>query len=267
MSIEPYARVNSRPPALPAVRAEPNLLQRLHPLSAPRRAELYFGRVEPVLQYKPDLFRASGIPALSWNTPISTVKEYTTLHDLHPALERPWPRIVSNTYHREFLGTTTRLDTCQALATYAFIENLPAITPLPTRPSLVHISSPRSPTPEAQPFLLIELVKGLLDQQKIRDARRALEIGSSRYPANRQIASLLRAISPGRVSPTGWASSGRERETAWIKQHGHEYRGNWIALDEDRLIAYAVTLSELLENMDTRTERKKPPFIQHLMSE
>ena len=267
MSIEPYALANSRIPALPAVRAEPNLLQRLHPLSAPRRAELYFGRVEPVLQYRPDLFRVTRIPALSWNTPISAVKEDTTLHDLHPPLKRPWPRIVSNNYHREVLGTTTWLDTCQAVATYAFVGNRPAITPLPTRPPLIHISSPRSPASEAPPFLLIELVKHLLDQQKIRDARRTLEIGSSRYPANRQIASLLRAISPGRVSPTGWASSGRERETAWIKRHGHEYRGNWIALDEDRLIAFATTLGELLAHMDTNSERKKPPFIQHLMSE
>ena len=267
MSIEPYALANSRPPALPAVRAEPNLLQSLHPLSAPRRAELYFGRVEPVLQYRPDLFGASRVPAQSWNTPISTVKEDTTLHDVHPALERPWPRIVSDSYHREFLGTTTRLDTCQAVATYTFVENRTAITPLPTQPPLVHISFPRSPTPDAQPFLLIERVKHLLDQQMIRDARRTLEIGSSRYPANRQIASLLRAISPGRVSPTGWTSSGREWETAWIKQHGHEYRGKWIALDGDRLIAFAATLSELLANLDTRTKREKPPFIQHLMSE
>ena len=267
MSIEPYALANSRPPALPAVRAEPNLLQRLHPLSAPRHAELYFGQVEPVLQYRPDVFSALRIPARSWNTPVSTVKEDSTPHDLHPALKRPWPRIVSDNLYKEFFGTTTTLDTFHAVATYAPVANRTAISPLPTQLPLVHLSSPKSATSDAQPFLLIERVKNLLDQQKIREARRTLEIGSSRYPASRQIARLLRAISPGRVSPTGWASSGRERETAWIKQHGHEYRGKWIALDGDRLIAFAANLSELIANLDTRNEREKPPFIQHLMSE
>ncbi len=267
MRIEPYALANSRPPALPAVGPEPNLLQRLHPLYAPRRAELYFGRVEPVLQFRPDLFGATRIRALPRNTSISTAKEDTILHDLHPTLERPWPRTVSDTYRREFLGTTTRLDILQAAAKCGFVKSRTAITPLPTEPQLFHIVSPRSPTPDAQPFLLIERVKHLLDQHKIRDARNALEIGLSRYPASRQIASLLRAISPGRVSPTGWALSGRERETAWIKQHGHKYRGKWIALDKDHLIAFATTLSELLANLDTRIERQKTPFVQHLMSE
>jgi len=267
VSIEPYSLANSRPPALPAVQAEPNLLQKLHPLSAPRRADVYFGRVEPVMQYRPYFLGTSPIPAQSWSTSISPAQEDTALHELNPALKRPWPRIANDTYHKAFLGIATRLGTNQAAVAYPIVENRTGITPLPSHPPLVHISSPRSPTPDVQPILLIEHVKHLLDQKNIRDARRTLEIGSSRYPENRQIASLLRAISPGRVSPTGWTSTGRERETAWIKQHGHEYRGKWIALDEDRLIAFAATLSELLANMDTRTEPKKPPFIQHLMSE
>ena len=209
MSIEPFARANSRPLALPAVQAEPNLLEKLHPLPAPRRAEKFFGRVKPVMQF----------------------------------------------------GTN------QAAAAYDFVEDRTSITPQPSQMLLVYISSQRFPTPDARPFLLIERVKKLLGQQKIRDARRTLEIGSIRHPEDRQIASLLRAISPGRVSPTGWASTGRERETTWIKQHGYEYRGKWIALDEDRLIALADTLNELLAKLDTSSERKKPPFIQHLMSE
>ena len=272
MTIEPYALANSRPPALPAVRAEPNLAQRLDPLSEPQRAELHFGRVEPILQYKPDLFGALRTTVLSWNSFISTAnKGDTALHDLHPALERTWLRIESGAHLSGFLGTTTRLDSPQAAATHDIVERHTAIAPLPTRPPLVDIISPKSATPDTEYFLLIERVKHLLDKQKIRDARRALEIGSIRYPANRQIARLLQTIAPGRVSPTGRASSGRELETAWIKQHGHKYRGKWIALDEDHLIAFAATLKELLANLDIGTERENErerlPFIQHLLSE
>ncbi len=267
MSIEPFARANSRPLALPAVQAEPNLLEKLHPLPAPRRADVFFGRVEPVMQFRPYFHGSSPIPALSWNTSIFPAQEDTALHEVHPALKRPWPRIVSYNNHREFLGIATKLGTNQAAAAYDFVEDRTSITPQPSQMLLVYISSQRFPTPDARPFLLIERVKKLLGQQKIRDARRTLEIGSIRHPEDRQIASLLRAISPGRVSPTGWASTGRERETTWIKQHGYEYRGKWIALDEDRLIALADTLNELLAKLDTSSERKKPPFIQHLMSE
>lgn len=267
VSIEPYALANSKPPALPAVRAEPNLLQRLHPLSAPRRPEVYFGPVDPRLQQRPDLFGGSRIRALSSNTPISKSNKKTTLHDPRPALDRPWPRVVNETYHRKLLGSAARFDACQAAATYTYVENCTAVIPSLTHPALLHINSLMSPSPGAQPFLLIARVKLLLEQQKIREARRTLEIGSSRHPANRQIASLLRAISPGQVSATGRTSSGRDRETAWIKQHGHEYRGKWIALEEDCLIAFAATLNELLACLETGAERKKPPFVQLLISE
>ncbi|MYI69249.1 MAG: hypothetical protein F4103_11115 [Boseongicola sp. SB0673_bin_14] len=107
-------------------------------------------------------------------------------------------------------------------------------------------------------------MKQLLDRQRIRDARRALAVGSIHYPANRQIADLLRAISPGRVSPTGWSSPGREGEIDWIRQNGHKYRGKWIALDAGHLVAFADTLSELLAVLDASAGREKPPFIQHL---
>ena len=266
MSIELYALANSRPPALHAVRTEPNLLQRLHPLSAPQRAELHFGRVNPVLQYGPGLFGALRIPDPSWNTTTSTVKEETTRQELYSAVERPWAHLTTAAYHRRFLGTATTLGTYLAMTTQNFATERHTIAPLPTRPPLVQVNSPKSSSPDAQSLLLIEQVKHMLDQQKVRDARRILEIGSIRYPASRQIVSLLQAISPGRVSSTGLAISGRERETAWIKQNGHKYRGKWIALDENHLIGFAPTLKELLVKLNTRTERETVPFVLKLMS-
>ena len=266
MSIELYALANSKPPALLAARAAPTFLQKPRPLSARRPPEMYFGRIEPRLQYRPDLLVASRKPSLSSNTPISTDREETTAHDLRPPPERPWPGIVSKNYHRGFLGITAKRDTCQAVSTYAFVENHAANTPSCIHPALLHNGYPRFPSHGVQSFMLIERVRCLLDQQKIREARRTLEIGSSRDPANRQIASLLRAISTGRVSSIGRTLSGRERETVWIKQHAHEYRGKWVALEEDRLVAFAATLSELLACLDTGAERKKPPFVQHLIS-
>ena len=257
MSTESYAFANSRPPAFPSVRAEPNLLQRFHPLSVPRLAKSLSERVEPVLQYKSNMFGALRPPAQSQNIPVLTRNEGMTPHDLRPALKSPWPRVSGTTNFRNLVSATPTRNFRRAAA-----------TPLPlTRLPFVNISAPKSPTSGVQSFLLIECVKELLSQQRIRDARHTLELGSIRCPENLQIANLLRAIAPGRVSQTGSASIGRERETTWIKQHGHKYRGLWVALDEDRLIAFATTLKELLADMDTTDEREQPPFVQHLLSE
>ncbi|MDE0697432.1 MAG: DUF5678 domain-containing protein [Boseongicola sp.] len=262
--MEPYALANSRPPALPAVPAEPNLLQRLHPLSGPRRAAPHFGRVEPVLHCRPDLSGALRQGALPWDSPDSAAKDFATSHGLRPALELPWPRVEIDTFHGAALSSTARPETGQTVAARDLVDRRITIDPFPGRPPLVYVSSSGSRTPDTQPFLLIERVKQLLDQQRIRDARRTLAVASNQYPESRQIAGLLRAIAPGQVSPTSLASPSRERETAWIRQHGHKYRGKWIALDEDRLIAFAGTLNELLAGLDASADQEKPPFIQHL---
>ncbi len=267
MRIEPYALANSRSPAFPAVRAEPSLLQRLHPLSAPQRAEPYFGRVAPVLQYRPDMPGAIRLATPLWNFLGSALEVNSTPPDPAFALQHPWPRVLGDTYSRDrFGGTTIHVPHHAATARHLF-TNRTVIPPSPSRRSPVYTSTRKSPNPGAQSFVLIERVKHLLGQQRIRDARSTLELGLVRYPADGQIVSLLRAISPGRVSPTGRAAASRERETAWIRQHGHKYRSQWIALDGDRLIAFAGTLKELLADMDTTDEREEPPFIQHLLPE
>ena len=267
MSIEPYALANSRPPSLHAVRAEPNLLQTPHPLSGQQRAAPHFGRVEPDLQRGPDRFGALRRAVLSWRNSISAAKEDATLHDRRPALARPPSLILSEALHRGGLGNTSEPEALRAKAACDLAERRIPTDPFPAKPPSVHVSLSESRTRDTQPLLLIEHVKQLLDQQRIRDARRTLAVGSIHYPANLQIAGLLRAISPGRVSPTGWASSGRERETDWIRRNGQKYRGKWIALDEDRLIAFAGNLSELLADLDASADQEKPPFIQHLHSE
>ena len=266
MGIEPYALANSRPPALHAVHAEPNLLQKFHPLSGPQRATPHFGRVEPVLQYSPDRFNASRKVMLRWRTSIAADREDLPSHGLRPAPVSPPSLILSAILHKGVIGNTTEPETSKAVPARNPTERCIPVDPFPVRLPSVHVSLSGSRTSDTQPLLLIERVKQLLDQQRIRDARRTLAVGSIHYPANRQIADLLRVISPGRVSPTGWASPGRERETDWIRRNGHKYRGKWIALDADRLVAFADTLSELLAGLDASAGQEKPPFIQHLHS-
>ncbi len=118
-----------------------------------------------------------------------------------------------------------------------------------------------------QALTLIKHVKDLLQQEKIHDARHALELGSIRFPDNHQIVKMLRAISPGRASTTDHVSSGCKKEMAWIKQHGSKYRGQWIALDEDRLVSSAPTLKILLTEIVSEHDQGNTPLVQYLLPE
>ncbi len=260
MNLDPYILANTRPLALPAVRAGSHLPQRLPPMSARRPAELYFGGVKPVFQYRSDM---SGAMALSLNTSIQMAKVDTTPYGLNLALDRPWLGILSNPFHGGRHSFVERYDLFPEVNAHDFA----AIPPVPVRSPFVHVGSPKPSNSDTQSFTLIERVKHLLHQQNIREARRSAEIGSVLYPECPQIANLLRAISPGRVSPKESVSIVRERETAWIRQHGPNYRGKWVALDKDRLIAFASTLDELLTNLGAGSTRNKTPFIQYLLSE
>ena len=57
----------------------------------------------------------------------------------------------------------------------------------------------------------------------------------------------------------------RSREMAWIAEHTHEYAGQWVALDGDRLIAHGddpIPFKEI-----ARAQGVERPFIVHMQKE
>jgi uncharacterized protein DUF5678 len=43
----------------------------------------------------------------------------------------------------------------------------------------------------------------------------------------------------------------RERELSWLEAHAHEYPGQWVAVEGDRLLGHAETLRELKAALPT----------------
>ncbi len=267
VNMESYALANSRQPALPAGRSEPDLLQRLHPLSATRRAEPCFEPAGPAFQREPDVSGPFCKATLSPYNSLSTLGRGTPLSELPSKPDRRWSDAQGNDNFSGQRGDATRLEFHHPATTGHFRFHRVATRSAPARQPFVHFNESRSPTRGAQPFLLIEHVKRLLLRQKIGDARHALALGSIWYPESRQIAKLLQAISPGRAVPTNHVTNGRAKETVWIRQHGHKYRGQWIALDEGHLIAFASTLKGLLAKIVSEHERERSPFVQYLLPE
>ena len=122
-------------------------------------------------------------------------------------------------------------------------------------------------SPGSQPFVFLENAKRLLNSQRIQDARDTLQRGADLHPKDKKIAHLLRAISPGRVTTVEGTAPDRSREAAWIRRHGDKYRGQWVAVNGDDLVATAPSLNTLLEKLKRRNGKGNSPLIHYFVSD
>ncbi len=254
------ALVNARRGGLPAGSIGWGFLQYPHRMPVVQSTE--FEQSGSVALREPGTNGSLQHAPLSSMVSVSAQSAITRLHDQHSVPRHDWAHIQRGSFFGGPSSGTIDLGLFHPAATNHSHANDATILPERNGLPFAHFKPPMHSSPFQ--FLLVEQVKRLLHQQKIRDARHALEIGLIHNPGNRHFTKLLRAISPGRVSPKGWTSNSREREVAWIKQHGDTYRGQWIALDGDQLIAIASTLKDLLESMNTGHDQEKSPLIQLL---
>lgn len=120
-------------------------------------------------------------------------------------------------------------------------------------------------SPGNQPFVFLENAKRLLSSQRIQDARDILQRGADLHPKDKKIAHLLRAISPGRVTTVEGTAPNRSREAAWIRRNGDKYRGQWVAVNGDDLIATATSLKTLLEKLKRRNGNGNSPLVHYFV--
>lgn len=119
----------------------------------------------------------------------------------------------------------------------------------------------------ASPFVMLANAKRLLSQERVKDARDLLVDAAVRYPDDEQIADLLRAISPGRVEQKEGTMPDRKREVAWIRGNGQHYRGKWVAVLGDELVAVADDLKSLVADVNELGKLPTPPLIQRIVPE
>ena len=120
-------------------------------------------------------------------------------------------------------------------------------------------------SPGSQPFVFLENAKRLLNAQRIQDARDTLQRGADLHPKDKKIAHLLRAISPGRATEVKGTSPNRSREAAWIRRHGDKFRGQWVAVNGDDLVATAPSLNTLLEKLNRRNGKGNLPLVHYFV--
>jgi hypothetical protein len=134
-------------------------------------------------------------------------------------------------------GTVTTPSTATADATQ---------TPTRVADASLHESDSREGTLEPPPYL--GLIRGLVQRDQISEARRLLEALPSELeqPAVRR---LRRLLAPPKINASVAVDTDRRLEYEWLRLHGQEYRGQWVAVAGGQLIASARTLKELLQTL------------------
>jgi hypothetical protein len=121
---------------------------------------------------------------------------------------------------------------------------------LAERPSVGH---PRHDAPateaDVQPFALA--LKTLLESEQLTPARRMLDAAPAHILTDPLVARMRALLAPPVVKRVERRDSDRSQEYRWLRTEAPNYRGRWVALDGERVVASAESLSELREALKT----------------
>ncbi len=126
--------------------------------------------------------------------------------------------------------------------------------------------TPRSPEPprqvwaETPPYLA--LARDLIQRDDIAGARKMLDAAPSDADTL-ELRRLRILLSPPNIARTTAVDTDRSREYQSLTRHWSEYRGQWVAVDGDDIVASAETLKGLREVLKT-LHLRKPPLVHRL---
>jgi hypothetical protein len=103
--------------------------------------------------------------------------------------------------------------------------------------------------------VVLENVLPQIDALNMKDLRRLQRIIDAKLhaadepekPAFRETSAFPPGFVPRIIGESPRTLRDRSREWAWLRDFGHEYAGQWVALDGDKLIASGPTLQEVAE--------------------
>jgi hypothetical protein len=95
---------------------------------------------------------------------------------------------------------------------------------------------------------VIKRLGQLLGEGAVEEARALAREAQQRWPDSPQVQKWAYVLEPAkaRVVP-GPPAPPWDKERAWLRQHAHEYPGQWVALLGDQLIAADADLSKVLD--------------------
>lgn len=109
-------------------------------------------------------------------------------------------------------------------------------------------------------FPYADLIREHLAHGRILAAQNLLEFARDLIPPDSK---LMNALAPPRVKRIDRRDVDRTREFRWLTSNGAKYRGQWVALVGESLVASAATLTRLLAELRANPPSTKP-LIHHL---
>lgn len=98
----------------------------------------------------------------------------------------------------------------------------------------------------------VEAIRSLLASGQAGAARRTVAEGAARFPNHPWLEKTNRIINPGRIVSKPADAPDRTREFAWLREHSVRYRGQWVALVADELLASGQELEDVLQELRAR---------------
>ena len=108
-----------------------------------------------------------------------------------------------------------------------------------------------APVPSS-PEEFVEAIRALLASGEAGAARRAAADGAARFPDHPWLEKTNRIINPRKIASRPGNAQDRTREFAWLRAHGTRFRGSWVALLEDELLASGPDLEPVLQELRSR---------------
>jgi hypothetical protein len=114
---------------------------------------------------------------------------------------------------------------------------------------------------DALPFLAA--VRRLVEGERLAAAREMLGSAPAYILSDPLIARLRLVVAPPVVTRVEGRDVDRTLEYGWLRTEGHKYRGRWVALEGNNLLATGATLRELRELLKTLV-LARPPLLHRL---
>ncbi|HXV78289.1 MAG TPA: hypothetical protein VEG60_00270 [Candidatus Binatia bacterium] len=118
--------------------------------------------------------------------------------------------------------------------------------------------SPALGTTTERTEIMYRVILTLMEREQIPLARKALDALPVEQLGDPTIVRLRKILSAPVTKASGKRDIDRTLDYQWIRDHARDYRGQWVALDNGKLLEAAPSLHELLDRIKLLRSERRP---------
>jgi hypothetical protein len=116
--------------------------------------------------------------------------------------------------------------------------------------------------PQEAPESYVARIRELIDTDRVRGARKLMDEAWGVFPDHPALLPWRKALAPPEVVKVGGPlDKDRTPEYEWLKVHGRKYKGEWVAILDDRLVAHSPDPHEMRTKLDAVPRIPFPPLV------